>query len=72
MGFSNERNARRVMSVLSKRLGKYGLTIHTEQTRLVYFRPPPECRLTRARRPAASDFWASPITGRESRQGRWW
>lgn len=40
MGFSNEWDARRVMSVLPKRLGKYGLMIHPDKTRLVYFRPP--------------------------------
>lgn len=40
MGFSNEQDARRVLSALPKRLGKYGLTIHPDKTRLVYFRPP--------------------------------
>jgi group II intron reverse transcriptase/maturase len=39
--FSNERDARRVMAVLSKRFGKYGLVLHPKKTRLVPFRPPP-------------------------------
>lgn len=40
MGFANERDARRVLSVLPKRLERYGLTLHPDKTRLVYFRPP--------------------------------
>jgi group II intron reverse transcriptase/maturase len=38
--FSNEDDARRVLDVLPKRLGKYGLTLHPTKTRLLYFRPP--------------------------------
>ncbi len=41
MGFACEEDARRVLAVLPKRFGKYGLTIHPEKTRLVPFRPPP-------------------------------
>jgi group II intron reverse transcriptase/maturase len=37
---SNEDDARRVMNVLPKRFGKYGLTLHPEKTRLVAFRRP--------------------------------
>jgi hypothetical protein len=33
-------DARRVLDVLPKRFGKYGLTIHPTKTRLVAFRPP--------------------------------
>ncbi len=38
--FSHEDDARRVMEVLSKRFGKYGLTLHPDKTRLVPFRRP--------------------------------
>jgi RNA-directed DNA polymerase len=38
--FVNEDDARRVMEVLPKRFGKYGLTLHPEKTRLVDFRGP--------------------------------
>ncbi len=41
MGFTREDDARRVMDVLPKRFGKYGLTIHPDKTRLVPFRRPP-------------------------------
>jgi len=40
MGFTNEADARRVLDVLPKRFGRYGLTIHPEKTRLVPFRSP--------------------------------
>jgi len=35
--FKSERDARRVLEVLPKRFGKYGLTLHPEKTRLVRF-----------------------------------
>jgi RNA-directed DNA polymerase len=38
--FSEEQDARRVMEVLPKRFGKYGLTVHPEKTRLIRFRKP--------------------------------
>jgi len=40
MVFTNEKDAHRVLDVLPKRLGKYGLTLHPTKTRLLYFRPP--------------------------------
>jgi group II intron reverse transcriptase/maturase len=41
MGFACEGDARRVLDVLPKRFGKYGLTIHPDKTRLVPFVRPP-------------------------------
>lgn len=38
--FEREDDARRVLEVLPKRFGKYGLTLHPEKTRLVAFRQP--------------------------------
>jgi group II intron reverse transcriptase/maturase len=40
MGFAYESDARRVLEVLPKRFGKYGLTLHPEKTRLVPFQRP--------------------------------
>jgi len=40
IGFEDEADARRVMEVLPKRFGKYGLTIHPDKTRLVPFARP--------------------------------
>jgi RNA-directed DNA polymerase len=45
--FEHEADATRVLDVLSKRFGKYGLTLHPEKTRIVRFIRPP-------RRPPAS------------------
>ena len=41
MGFAVEEDARRVLGVLPKRFGRYGLTINESKTRQVDFRPPP-------------------------------
>jgi hypothetical protein len=38
--FANEADARRVFDVLPKRLGKYGLSLHPEKTRLIEFLHP--------------------------------
>ena len=38
--FSHEEDARRVMEVLPKRFGKYGLALHPDKTRLIPFRRP--------------------------------
>ena len=40
MGFEQQEDAERVLAVLPKRFGKYGLEIHAEKTRLVDFRRP--------------------------------
>jgi RNA-directed DNA polymerase len=72
--FSREEDARRVLEVLPKRFGKYGLALHPDKTRLVEFRRPD-------RRPPSGDgaagragsfdllgfthFWAL------SRRGKW-
>jgi group II intron reverse transcriptase/maturase len=44
MGFACEEDARRVLEVLPKRFGAYGLTLHPDKTRLVAFRPPASSR----------------------------
>src|SRR5690242_9163502 len=39
MAFDNIDDAKRVLSVLGKRLARYGVTLHPDKTRLVDFRP---------------------------------
>jgi RNA-directed DNA polymerase len=56
MGFTHETDARRVLDVLPKRFGKYGLTIHPDKTRLVPFVRPPS-------RPASADVQRVPAPG---------
>jgi RNA-directed DNA polymerase len=40
LAFKLEQDARRVMDVLPKRFGKYGLTLHPEKTRMIVFLQP--------------------------------
>ena len=62
--FEPEGDARRVLDVLPKRFGKYGLTLHPEKTRLVPFQGPAGAPPVPARTvPARSTSWGSPITG---------
>lgn len=42
IGCELESDARRIMAVLSRRFGRYGLTIHPEKTKLVKFGKPPK------------------------------
>jgi RNA-directed DNA polymerase len=42
MGFACEEDARRVLEVLPKRFGKYGLALHPDKTCLIPFRRPPQ------------------------------
>lgn len=75
MGFAHEEDARRVLAVLPKRFGKYGLTLHPDKTRLVPFQRP-------NRRPPATDPGSEASVGSfdflgfthywsRSRQGNW-
>jgi RNA-directed DNA polymerase len=70
--FACEEDARRVMDVLPKRFGKYGLTLHPEKTRLVEFRrpdrrPPDEG----GGRPGTFDLLGFTHHWALSRQGKW-
>jgi RNA-directed DNA polymerase len=75
MGFACEEDARRVLDVLPKRFGKYGLTIHPDKTRLLPFYRP-------GRVPSAPGGQSGPQSGSfdflgfthfwsRSKQGRW-
>jgi group II intron reverse transcriptase/maturase len=55
IGFACEEDARRVLAVLPKRFGKYGLTLHPDKTRLVPFQRP-----TQASPPSGSSGAAVP------------
>ena len=66
IGFRDERDAQRVMEVIPKRFGKYGLTVHPTKTKLV-----PSVRRLQDEgrsngpddRPGTFDFLDSPTTG---------
>jgi RNA-directed DNA polymerase len=74
MGFSCEEDARRVLEVLPKRFGKYGLTIHPDKTRLVGFQPPrsPGGSASRKQpRPGTFDLLGFAHYWGRSRRGNW-
>lgn len=65
-------DADRVMEVLPKRLGKYGLELHPEKTRLVQFRKPPA--QTKSRKTSGNgtfDFLGFTFYWTRSRRGFW-
>jgi RNA-directed DNA polymerase len=72
--FETEGDARRVLDVLPKRFGKYGLTLHPEKTRLVPFqRPRPVARTgaDRGERPGTFDFLGFTHYWGRTRTGSW-
>jgi group II intron reverse transcriptase/maturase len=75
IGFTSEDDARRVMAVLPKRFGKYGLTLHPQKTRLVPFRRPPQQPVSggrpRAERPGTFDLLGFTHYWGRTRKGRW-
>jgi len=75
MGFACEGDARRVLEVLPKRFGKYGLTIHPDKTRLVPFvrpsRRPSGPVLETAKPPESFDFLGFTHYWSQSKQGNW-
>jgi group II intron reverse transcriptase/maturase len=75
MGFSHERDARRVLAVLPKRFAKYGLTIHPDKTRLVPFERPdhdPKQRdKSRREPPGTFDLLGFTHLWSRSRNGNW-
>lgn len=74
MVFAREDDARRVLDVLPKRFGKYGLTLHPQKTRLVPFRQPRRgvnARINNASKPGTFDLLGFTHYWGMSRQGRW-
>jgi RNA-directed DNA polymerase len=70
LGFSCEADARRVLDVLPKRFGKYGLTLHPDKTRLLDFRRP-DVERPCTPGPGSFDFLGFTHHWRRSRQGYW-
>jgi RNA-directed DNA polymerase len=75
LGFACGEDARRVLDVLPKRLGKYGLTIHPGKTRLVPFVRPPRRPASPGRpavpAPGSFDFLGFAHFWSRSKQGSW-
>jgi group II intron reverse transcriptase/maturase len=73
--FRHEDDARRLMEVLPKRFGKYGLTLHPDKTRLISFRCPPRKAAdgadNRDDRPGTFDFLGFTHYWGRTRRGGW-
>lgn len=73
--FRHEGDARRVMKVLPRRFGKYGLTLHPDKTRLVSFRRPPpkgsDTKTDQADRPGTFDLLGFTHYWGRTRKGGW-
>ncbi|HPV78062.1 MAG TPA: group II intron reverse transcriptase/maturase, partial [Gemmatimonadaceae bacterium] len=70
MTFETKDDAERVMEVLGKRMGRFGLTLHPTKTRLLPFRRPSAGQLG-GKGPATFDFLGFTLYWRRSRSGRW-
>lgn len=70
MAFTMEEDARRVLDVLPKRFGKYGLTLHPEKTRLIRFERPRN-RGGDDDDPGTFDFLGFTHHWARSRKGNW-
>jgi RNA-directed DNA polymerase len=70
IGFEREDDARRVLAVLEKRLGRFGLTLHPDKTRLLPSGRPPQVR-QRGKGPATFDFLGFTFYWGRSRKGYW-
>ncbi len=66
--FKHEGDARRVLEVLPKRFGRFGLTLHPDKTRLVRFGPP---RPPDGPGPGSFDFLGFTHYWGKSRKGSW-
>ena len=72
VGFTDDEDARRVLAVLPKRFGKYGLAIHSDKTRLVSFRKPQgERKPPKPAGPGTFDFLGFTHFWARSRKGNW-
>jgi RNA-directed DNA polymerase len=71
--FSNEADARRVLSVLPKRFARYGLRLHPEKTKMVDFRGPRGRNDSgnKGREVKAFDFLGFTHYWAKSRKGQW-
>ena len=69
-GFERQDDAERVQAVLSKRMERFGLTLHPEKTRLLDFRRPSRSR-GEGRSPTTFDFLGFCWYYRRTRKGSW-
>jgi len=69
IAFEDGQDAERVMAVLPKRMGRFGLTLHPEKTRLLAFTRPKKGEARRC--PVTFDFLGFTHYWRRAREGGW-
>jgi hypothetical protein len=69
--FAQVEDAMRVLDVLPKRFGKYGLTLHPDKTRLVTFRRPDRAASEGVNAPGTFDLLGFTHYWARSRKGKW-
>lgn len=70
IGFEREDDARRVAAVLTRRMEKFGLTLHPDKTRLIPFRRPSRS-VQGGKGPGTFDFLGFTLYWKRTRSGRW-
>jgi len=70
IAFEQKDDAERVMDVLGKRMGRFGLTLHPDKTRLLPFRRPP-ARQDGGKGSATFDFLGFTLYWARAKTGRW-
>jgi len=70
IGFEREDDAGRVRAVLEKRLGRFGLTLHPDKTRLLPFWRPSTTQQS-GQGPPSFDFLGLTFSWRRTRTGHW-
>lgn len=69
IGFERQDDAQRVMDVLGKRMGRFGLSLHLDKTRLISFRRPLGQKEGKGQ--GTVDFLGFTLYWRRTRRGRW-
>ncbi len=70
IGFERHDDAERVLTVLGKRMGRHGLTLHPDKTRLIAFERP-RASQRGGKGPSTFDFLGFTFYWRRTRRGRW-
>ena len=70
IGFEREDDARRVVAVLDKRMGRFGLALHPDKTRLLPFWRPPTSQQS-GKGPAPFDLLGFTFYWARTRKGHW-
>jgi RNA-directed DNA polymerase len=70
VGFQYHEDAVRVADVIGKRMGRFGLTLHPEKTRLIQFERPPKAQ-TSGKGPGGFDFLGFTCYWKRTRSGYW-